>query len=72
MADYFRAWVLYNYGGIYLDTDVVVYKKFDDMLNTKFFIGCEDIGWLNPATFGCEEKHPIIKKVLDSFHKTPF
>ena len=72
VADYFRAWVLYNYGGIYLDTDVVVYKEFDDMLNTKFFIGCEDIGWLTSATFGCEEKHPIIKKILESFHKTPF
>ena len=28
VSDYVRVYALYNYGGIYLDTDVEVYKKF--------------------------------------------
>ena len=38
-ADYIRLYALYNYGGIYLDSDVIVYKSFDDLLNLPYFIG---------------------------------
>ena len=29
VSDYVRIYALYNYGGIYMDTDVQVYKYFD-------------------------------------------
>lgn len=32
-ADYIRAFALYNEGGIYLDSDVMVFRRFDDLLN---------------------------------------
>lgn len=41
-ADYVRLYALYHEGGIYLDTDVMVYKSFDDLLDNKVFIGKED------------------------------
>lgn len=41
ISDYFRLWILYNYGGIYLDTDVEVLKSFDPLLNNKGFMGYE-------------------------------
>lgn len=41
VADYIRFWALYNYGGIYLDTDIEVFKTFDELLDNKFFIGLE-------------------------------
>ena len=31
-ADYIRLYALYNYGGIYLDSDVTVYKSFNELL----------------------------------------
>lgn len=41
MSDYLRLWILFNYGGIYLDTDVEVLKKFDPLLKNEGFIGFE-------------------------------
>ena len=38
-TDYARLVIVYNNGGIYLDTDVEVIKPLDDLLNHKFFIG---------------------------------
>lgn len=34
-ADYIRFYALYNYGGIYLDSDVEVLKPFDDLLELR-------------------------------------
>ena len=31
VSDYFRLKALYEFGGIYLDTDVEIIKKFDDL-----------------------------------------
>jgi mannosyltransferase OCH1-like enzyme len=28
VADYVRFWAIYNHGGIYLDTDMYIIKKF--------------------------------------------
>lgn len=40
-ADYIRLYALFTEGGIYLDTDVFVQKKFDDFLQHDFFTGIE-------------------------------
>jgi hypothetical protein len=40
-SDYIRLYALYTEGGIYLDTDVYVKKKFDDLLGNGFFTGIE-------------------------------
>lgn len=41
-ADYVRLYALYHEGGIYLDTDVMVYKPLDEFLHHEVFIGQED------------------------------
>ena len=41
VPDYIRLWIIYNYGGIYLDTDVQVLKSFDSLLNHRAFVGFE-------------------------------
>lgn len=41
-ADYVRLYALYHEGGIYLDTDVMVFRSFDRLLHNKVFIGKED------------------------------
>ena len=40
-ADYIRIYALYTEGGIYLDTDVIVKKRFDDFLGYDFFSGID-------------------------------
>jgi len=40
-SDYIRLYAVYTEGGIYLDTDVIVRKRFDNFLNFSFFSGIE-------------------------------
>ena len=40
-ADYIRMYALYTEGGIYLDSDVVLLKRFDDFLDNSFFSSME-------------------------------
>lgn len=40
-ADYIRLYATYTEGGIYMDTDVMVYKSFDEFLNNGFFTSVE-------------------------------
>lgn len=41
VSDYARFWVLYQYGGIYFDTDVEVIRPMDDILTRGGFMGFE-------------------------------
>ena len=41
VADYIRLYALYTEGGIYLDSDVRVLKRFDEFLNHSFFTSME-------------------------------
>ena len=41
VADYVRAWALYKFGGIYLDSDIFVKKSFDEFLQNNFFTAIE-------------------------------
>lgn len=42
VTDYVRLYAVYNYGGIYMDTDVEVIKELDDFLIHDAFTGCEN------------------------------
>lgn len=66
-ADYIRLYALYNFGGIYLDSDVLVYTSFDDLLNLPYFIGRDFMGAFEPAVLGCEKGTQWIKHVLDYY-----
>lgn len=63
VSDYVRLDVLYNYGGIYLDTDVEIVKPFDDILNYKMFLGFMWECNLGTAVLGVEKNHDLIKKL---------
>lgn len=45
VSDYARFWILYNYGGLYFDTDVEIINPIDDIISNGAFMGCEL--WLN-------------------------
>ena len=54
-ADYIRLYALFNYGGIYLDSDVIMYKSFGSLLHLPYFIGQEYAGSLEPAIIGAQK-----------------
>lgn len=64
MSDYLRLYVLQNEGGIYLDTDVEVLKRFDDLLNNQMFLGKESGNYIGTGIIGAERNHPIIDNLL--------
>ena len=73
VADYIRFYALYNYGGIYLDSDVQVLKSFDDLLNLKYFVGKENHGWnWEAAVIGAEKGIYWIADCLAYYKKRAF
>ncbi len=72
VSDYVRLKVLYEYGGIYLDTDVMVLKSFDSFLGYQAFTGFESKNKLTSAIIGAEKRFPIIKTFLDTYTNKPF
>ncbi len=67
VSDYIRAYVIYNEGGIYLDTDVILLDNFDSFLSHRAFVGFENESSPFTAVFGAEPKHPFVKKMLDYY-----
>ncbi|MFV8373859.1 glycosyltransferase family 32 protein [Flavobacterium sp. LB1P71] len=64
VADYIRLKILYENGGIYLDTDMMVIKSFDSLLSDECFFGVEDERFISAGIIGVKKKHPFIKKCL--------
>ena len=71
-ADYIRLYALYNYGGIYLDSDVLVYKSFDVLLDLPYFIGEDYVHLFEPAVVGCEPGNEMIGTVLRRYENRAF
>lgn len=67
LSDFFRYKTLYEYGGIYLDTDMLLNKDLSPLLKYKAFIGFEDEKFVNSAIFGCIPEHPFVKICYDYF-----
>ncbi|WP_140445390.1 MULTISPECIES: glycosyltransferase family 32 protein [unclassified Bifidobacterium] len=67
-SDYLRLYVLYKEGGVYLDTDIEVIKKYDSLLNESMFIGLEDKGFIGTGVIGSEKNNPIVKRILDFYN----
>lgn len=67
VSDVTRLYALYKEGGIYMDTDVEVYKPLDQFLNQEGFTGFEDVHYPVCATMGAEPKNPVMKLMLDYY-----
>lgn len=68
-SDYLRLYILYNEGGIYLDTDVEVLKTFDGMLGYTCFIGLEQGEYIGTGIIGAEKHSTSIKRLLDFYEE---
>ena len=73
VADYIRLYAVYNYGGIYLDSDVEVIKSFDDVLDLPYFVGSEtEETSLELAAFGAEKGMPWVKTAMEWYQGRHF
>lgn len=80
-SDYIRVYALYHEGGLYFDTDLIVYKSFDDLLGNRAFIGAENSRHiskfrtprcLTSFCMGAEPQHPFVKAALDYYSDRHF
>ena len=71
-SDVIRLYALYTEGGIYMDTDVEVYKPLDEFLDKEGFTGFEDIHYPVTATMGAVKGNPVIKMMLDYYNCIDF
>ena len=74
VSDYARFDILYQYGGIYLDTDVEMLKSMpEEILNKDAFTGMESTGYVGPGLiFGCPPFYWITKKMLEYYKRIKF
>lgn len=78
-ADYVRLYALYTEGGIYLDSDVLVLRPFNDLLSNSFFSGTETYMVDNKrhyrieaAIIGAERGHPFVKECMTYYELKSF
>lgn len=71
-ADYIRLYALFNYGGIYLDSDVIVYKSFNDLLSLPYFIGQDYTRGFEAAIIGAEKGTFWIGEILKYYKNRSF
>ena len=68
VADYARTKAMYEMGGIYFDTDMLLKKPIDFLLEHETFLGIEDSFMVNAAVWGASKpKSYFAKKMLDFY-----
>lgn len=73
VSDVCRLYALYLEGGIYLDTDIIVLKRFPDkILSNKAFAGFEHEIYIGTGIIGCEKNNKIIKQFLTTYNDKHF
>ena len=71
-SDYIRLYVLYTYGGIYMDTDVEVLKDLSKFLKLKAFSGFESYTDIPTGIMASEKGLPIFKEFLSYYDNKHF
>lgn len=73
VPDYARLDIIYQHGGIYLDTDVEIVKSFDELLEHHGFAGFESKEYVNFGQgFAAEAGNVVIKELLNSYESLNF
>ncbi len=73
VSDYARLKVLYENGGIYLDTDVEFIKPIDSLIEDGGYMGFDDSGLISTGLgFACEKGNELVGKLLEDYDDIPF
>ena len=65
-SDVLRYELLYQFGGVYVDTDVEPLRPFDELLDGAPFAGWEDARMICPTVMGGEAKHPALGDLIQN------
>ena len=72
VTDYVRLFALYNYGGIYMDTDVEILKNIDEFLLAPAFSGFENQTHIPTGIMGSVRHGIWIKELLNHYNDQKF
>ncbi len=75
VSDYVRLYAIYNYGGVYLDTDVELLRPLDEVLKEfpTGYIGYENNEFINSGLgFAAERNSKIISEMMDYYNVIVF
>ena len=73
VSDYARLKVLFDEGGIYLDTDVELLKPLDKLISDGGFMGFDDNGVVSTGLgFGCEKGNQLVGALLKDYDDISF
>ena len=74
VTDYVRLYALYTEGGIYMDTDVEVFKSYDSLLYLDGFIGFEGTKYspVGTGTIACKPRNEWAKEQMEAYKEIHF
>lgn len=73
VTDYVRLQIIYEHGGIYLDTDVQLIKPLDELLNHLAYFGIEGGCYINTGLgYGAVKRSPIIKEIMQDYQNISY
>ena len=72
VSDVARIEALYQYGGIYMDTDVEVLKPFNSLLDAKCLLGMEEKEYVATSFMAFEKGHSLVKEFIDLYKNISF
>lgn len=73
VTDYVRLKVVYDHGGIYMDTDVELKKNLTPLLSHSAYFGFENKEYINTGLgFGAHKNSPILAELMLDYYDIPF
>lgn len=73
VSDYARLKIIFDQGGIYMDTDVELLRPLDVLLELEGFMGFQDRTLVASGLgFGAVQGHPVIAALLEDYRDIPF
>ena len=73
VSDYVRLKVLYDEGGIYLDTDVELLKPLDNLIEEYGYMGFDDNGLVSTGLgFACKKGNELVGALLADYDNISF
>jgi len=73
VTNYVRLQVIYENGGVYLDTDVTLLKPLDPLLQYDAYFGYQNSQYINTGLgFGAMAGAPILKELMGNYECIPF
>lgn len=70
VSDYARLYVVYHWGGVYLDTDVLLHRTIDELLVHPCWLASDDVRYIATGLgFGAEKGKWLIKAMMDAYEQ---